>query len=81
MDENFTPFKIEYHDPLDNTRVVSQTYLQSPAQTPLKLRKINCDVLNGINEIAIKRNKNEAYFPDEVGMNTKKYFFVYITAS
>lgn len=65
-DENFTPIKIEYHDPLDSNRVVSQTYLQSPSQPPPKFRKISCNVVSGIPKIAIKNEKSRKYSAEEV---------------
>lgn len=72
VNENFTPIKIEYYDPLDSTRVVSQTYLQNPSQPPPKLRKISCNVVSGIPKIAIKREKNRNYSTDEVGRLKRK---------
>lgn len=75
VDENFIPIKIEYHDPLDSNRIVSQTYLQSPCQPPPKLRKINCNVVSGIPQIALKREKIKKYSNDEV-CNKRKGFFL-----
>lgn len=66
VDENLTPIKVEYFDPLDCNRVVSQTYLQSFSEPPPKLRKINCNVVSGIPKIALKRDKNRNYSADEV---------------
>lgn len=75
VDENFTPIKIEYHDPLDSTRIVSQTYLQPPLQPPPKLRKINCNVVSGISQIALKKEKSRHYSADGVCNKRKIYNF------
>lgn len=78
VDENFTPIKIEYHDPLDSTRVVSQTYLQSPSHPPPKLRKISCNVISGIPQIALKREKSRNYSADEVCKRKKSRIVIYL---
>lgn len=65
-EDNYTPIKIEYHDPLDSTRVVSQTYLQSPSQPQPKYRKINCNLVSGIPKIAIKSENDRNFNVDEV---------------
>lgn len=66
VDENFAPIKIEYFDPLDSSRVVSQTYFQYPPQPPPKLRKVSCNVVSGIPKIAIKKDTNRNCCAEEV---------------
>ncbi|KAJ8949583.1 hypothetical protein NQ318_016214 [Aromia moschata] len=45
IEYNEPSIKIEYHNPLDSGRVVSQTFLHPSGQPPTKIRKINCNVV------------------------------------
>lgn len=57
--------KIEYHNPLDSGRIVSQTFLHPSGQPPTKVRKINCNVATSFPQIAIKKEES---FESESGM-------------
>nr|CAI5865391.1 unnamed protein product [Callosobruchus analis] len=54
-DQNLTPIKIEYFDPMDSGRIVSQTFLQPPGHLAAKRRKISCNVVNAFPQIAIQK--------------------------
>ncbi|KAG5897195.1 hypothetical protein JTB14_022550 [Gonioctena quinquepunctata] len=55
FDENLTPIKIEYFNPMDSGRVVSQTFRHPPGQPPSKIRKISCNIATSFPKIAIKK--------------------------
>lgn len=55
---NEPSIKIEYHNPLDSGRIVSQTFLHPSGQPPTKIRKINCNVATSFPQIAIKKEEN-----------------------
>lgn len=54
--EMFKPFKVEYLDPMDKGRIVSQTFLEPP---PTKVRKISCNVIDRFPKIAIKKERKD----------------------
>ncbi|CAH1176248.1 unnamed protein product [Phaedon cochleariae] len=64
FDENLTPIKIEYFDPTDSGRVVSQTFRHSVGQPPSKIRKITCNLASSFPKIAIKKENDLKYVPD-----------------